>query len=102
MKKDGTFKVKIETSEATHSGIEEDAPICKLLGNILEEYYGEKPRMLMTGGRLDSAYFSRVLKKPTLAFGVSGAKYHADDEYTTGKDIVTAAVIYAELMRKAY
>ena len=101
-KKDGTFKVKIEASEATHSAIETDAPICKLLGGILTEYYGEKPVMLMTGGRLDSAFFSRVLKKPTLAFGVSGAKYHADDEYTTGKDIITATTIYAQLMCKGY
>ncbi|OGF49618.1 MAG: hypothetical protein A2044_04465 [Candidatus Firestonebacteria bacterium GWA2_43_8] len=101
-KRDGTFKVKIEASEATHSAIETDAPICKLLGGILTEYYGEKPVMLMTGGRLDSAFFSRVLKKPTLAFGVSGAKYHADDEYTTGKDIITATTIYAQLMCKGY
>lgn len=102
VKEDGTFKVKIEASEATHSSIEEDAPICKLLGGILKEYYGEKPIMLMTGGRLDSAYFSQVLKKPTVAYGVSGAKYHADDEYTTGKDIIAATTIYAELMTKSY
>ncbi|OGF46929.1 MAG: hypothetical protein A2452_07180 [Candidatus Firestonebacteria bacterium RIFOXYC2_FULL_39_67] len=102
VKKDGTFKVKIEVSEATHSSIEKDAPICKLLGSILEEYYGRKPLMLITGGRLDSAFFSQVLKKPTLAFGVNGTNYHADDEYTTGKDIITAAAIYARLMCKGY
>ena len=101
-KKDGTFKVKIEATEMPPSSIEEDAPICKHLGAILKENYGKNPTMLMTGGRLDSALFSQVLKKPTLAFGVDGKNYHGDDEFTILPDIMTTAAIYAELMRREY
>lgn len=98
-KKDGTVKVKIVSKWQTHSSIAKDAPFCRHLGAILEKYYGKPPVMLMTGGRVDSAYFSKVLKVPTVAFGVDGKNYHADDEFTTLGWITDATTIYAELMR---
>ncbi len=101
-KKDGTFKVKIVSKGMTHSSIAEDAPLCRYLGAILKKYFGREPKMLMTGGRVDSAYFSKVLKVPTVAFGVEGKNYHADDEFTTTGDIVNTTAIYAELMRKLF
>ncbi len=102
VKKDGTFKVKIVSKSMTHSSIAEDAPLCRHLGAILKKHYGREPAMLMTGGRVDSSYFLKILKVPTVAFGVDGKNYHADDEFTTAGDIISTTAIYAELMRTAY
>ena len=102
VRKDGTFKVKIETQDMMHSSIEKDAPLCKHIAGILEKYYGKKPLMTMIGGGLDSTWFSHVLKVPVLACGVDGKRNHGDDEYTTTSSILNTAAVYAEFMRIAY
>lgn len=100
-KKDGTFKVSIKTEDIISGSIPTTAPICTLLAGILKEFYGKTPEMILTGGRLDSALFSTVLKKPAVAYGISGKNIHGDDECTTVGNISDTASIFAELMIKA-
>ena len=99
-KKDGTFKVDIKYQDMFSGGVPKNAPICKLLGGILKEFYGKKPKMLMTGYRLDSAIFSELLQVPVVAYGINGKNIHADDESTTMGSIIDTAAIFSELMTR--
>lgn len=94
--KDHPPVVRFVGYDAEASEIPGDHPIVETLGRVYQEYTGKAPVISGRQGAADTRFLNKYADTPTVIFGPgSTAVMHANDEYVSIDDFITAIKVMA-------